>query len=79
MPDGRPFKDATDFKRLLIEDHDKFVEAFIEHLCTYGLRRVLTFDDQEDIKAIEAEAKKNQYGVKDIVRAVALSNLMRKR
>lgn len=79
MPDGRAFKDANDFKRLLIEDRDKFVRAFIEHLCTYGLRRVLTFDDQEDIKAIEAEAKKNRYGVKDIVRAVALSDLMRKR
>ncbi|WP_395753386.1 DUF1592 domain-containing protein [Prosthecobacter sp.] len=79
MPDGRPFKDANDFKRLLIEDHDKFVRAFIEHLCTYGLRRVLTVDDQDDLKAIAAEAKKSQGGVKDIVRAVALSNLMRKR
>jgi hypothetical protein len=79
MPDGRPFQDANEFKRLLIEDHDKFVGAFIEHLCTYGLRRVLTFDDQEGIKAIAAEAKKNQYGVKDIVRAVALSDIMRRR
>lgn len=79
MPDGRDFKDANEFKRLLIEDHDKFVAAFIEHLCTYGLRRVLSFDDQDDIKAIAAEAKKNQYGVKDVVRAVALSDIMRKR
>ena len=79
MPDGRPFKDATDFKRLLIEDRDKFVRAFIEHLCTYGLRRVLTVDDEDDIKAIAAEAKKHKSGTKDIVRAVALSNLMRKR
>ncbi|WP_198141284.1 DUF1592 domain-containing protein [Verrucomicrobium spinosum] len=79
MPDGRAFKDANDFKRLLIEDRDKFVRAFIEHLSTYGLRRVLTVDDEEDITVIAAEAKKNQYGVKDIVRAVALSDLMRKR
>ncbi len=78
-PDGRAFKDANEFKRLLIEDHDKFVHAFIEHLSTYALRRVLTFDDQEEIKAIEAEAKKGPGGVKDIARAVALSNLMRKR
>ncbi|OAI57393.1 hypothetical protein AYO49_02100, partial [Verrucomicrobiaceae bacterium SCGC AG-212-N21] len=42
MPDGRTFKEPNDFKRLLIEDRDKFVRAFIEHLCTYGLRRVLT-------------------------------------
>ena len=79
MTDGRAFKDATEFKRLLLEDRDKFARAFIEHLCTYGLRRVLSFDDQDDLKAIEAEAKKNGYRVKDIVRAVALSELMKKR
>jgi hypothetical protein len=79
MPDGRAFKDANEFKRLLIEDRGKFVHAFIEHLCTYGLRRVLTVDDDDDINAIAAEANKNHYGVKDIVCAVALSNLMRKR
>ena len=79
MPDGRAFKDATEFKQLLLEDRDKVARAFIEHLCTYGLRRVLSIDDQDDLKMIEEEAKKNQYRVKDIVRAVALSELMRKR
>lgn len=79
LPDGRTFKDSVEFKRLLIEDHDKFARAFIEHLCTYALRRVLTVDDADDIKLIEAEAKKGQRGVKDIVRAVAVSDLIRKR
>jgi hypothetical protein len=36
-------------------------------------------DDQDDLKLIEEEAKKNDYRVMDIVRAVALSDLMRKR
>ena len=79
MPDGRAFKDATEFKQRLLEDRDKVARAFIEHLSTYGLRRALAFDDEEDLKAIEAEAKKNGYRVKDIVRAVATSELMRKR
>ena len=79
MPDGRAFKDATEFKQRLLEDRDKVARAFIEHLCTYGLRRVLTFDDQEDLKAIEAEARKNGYRVKDVARAVAMSELIRKR
>jgi len=79
LPDGREFKDASEFKLLLIEDQEKFVRAFIQHLCTYGLRRVLTVDDEDDITAIKAEAKKNNYRVKDIVRAVAMSDLMRKR
>jgi len=79
MPDGRAFKDATEFKRLLLEDRDKVARAFIEHLCTYALRRVLTVDDQDDIQSIVDEAKKNRYGLQDIVRAAALSELMRKR
>jgi len=79
LPDGREFADANEFKRLLLEDRDRFARAFIEHLSTYGLRRVLTYDDQDDIQAIAAEAKEKGYGVKDIVRAVAASELMRKR
>jgi len=79
MPDGRAFTGSVDFKRLLLEDRDKVARAFIEHLCTYALRRVLTVDDRDDLNSIQEEAKKNQYGVKDIVRAVALSDLIRKR
>ena len=79
MPDGRAFTDSDQFKRLLLEDRDKVAQAFIEHLCTYALRRVLTVDDRDDIKVIVEEAKKNDYRVKDIVRAVALSELLRKR
>jgi hypothetical protein len=79
MPDGRAFKDATEFKQRLLEDRDKLARAFIEHLSTYALRRAIAFDDQEDITAIATEAKKSNYRIKDIVRAVAMSELMRKR
>lgn len=79
LPDGRPFRDSVEFKRLLLEDRAQVARAFIEHLCTYALRRVLTVDDTEDLNAIEAEAKKNNYRVQDIIRAVALSDLLRKR
>lgn len=79
LPDGRAFKDAVEFKRLLLDDRDLVARAFIEHLSTYALRRVLTFDDEDDIHAIAAEAKKSDYRVRDIVRAVALSDLMKKR
>lgn len=79
MPDGRPFADAREFKQRLQEDRDKIARAFIEHLCTYGLRRVLTVDDADDVQAIVKTAKQGNYQVRDIVRAVAMSNLMRKR
>ncbi|MEZ5939793.1 MAG: DUF1592 domain-containing protein [Planctomycetaceae bacterium] len=79
LPDGRKFRDAEEFKQLLLEDHDEFLQAFVEQLCTYALRRVLTVDDREDIKAIVEEAKQKDYRLKDVVRSVALSDLIKKR
>ncbi|MBT4844477.1 MAG: DUF1585 domain-containing protein, partial [Planctomycetaceae bacterium] len=79
LPDGRQFTNSDQFKQLLRDDRDKFATAFIEHLCTYGLRRVLTVDDQNDILTIVEEAKKHNYGLRDTIRAVALSDLMKKR
>ncbi len=79
LPDGREFVDVEQFKQLLLSDREKFLRAFVEHLCTYGLRRVLTVDDREGIQAIVNDAKQKSYQLKDIVRAVALSDLMKKR
>ena len=79
MPDGRKFADAEQFKQRLLEDRDQFLQAFVEHLCTYALRRVLTVDDRDDVQAIVNEAKQKQHQLIDIVRSVALSDLMKKR
>jgi hypothetical protein len=79
LPDGRAFADPVHFKRLLLENREQVARAFIEHLCTYALRRVLTVDDRDDVAAILAEARQHDFRVGDIVRAVALSDLMKKR
>ena len=79
MPDGRKFADSAQFKQLLLEDRDQIARAFIEHLCTYALRRVLTVDDRDDIQSILEQSKRGQYRVMDIVKAVATSELFRKR
>ena len=79
LPDGRAFADAEEFKALLLADRDLFLRSFVEHLCTYALRRVLTVDDREDIDEIVAEAKRKGYRLKDVVRAVATSNIVRRR
>ena len=40
---------------------------------------MLTVDDKEDVSKILSEAKKKNYQIKDIVRAVAIADLLRKR
>jgi len=79
MPDGRKFTNSVQFKQLLLADRDKIARAFIEHLCTYALRRVLTVDDRDDIQSIVEKAKQGQYRVQNIVRAVSTSELLQKR
>jgi len=79
LADGRTFTDAVEFRSLILDNRDKFAKAFIEHLSTYALRRVLTFDDQEDVLAILAEAKKHNYGLRNTIREVALSDLLKKK
>ena len=79
MPDGRKFADADEFKQLLLADRDRFLQAFVEQLCTYSLRRVLTVDDRKEIRTIVNEAKQKNYRLKEIVRAVAMSDLLKKR
>jgi mono/diheme cytochrome c family protein len=77
MPGGGRFQDANEFKQLILKDAATFQRAFVEHLCTYALRRTLSYDDQADIDQIVKQTQSS--GLKDIVRAVATSELMRKR
>ena len=79
LTDGRTFNGSGEFKELLLDDRDRFARAFIEHLCTYALRRVLTVDDKEDVSVVLREAKKKNYQIKDMIRAVAVSTLLRRR
>jgi hypothetical protein len=78
LPDGRAFKDSVQFKRRILEEREQFLRAFVEHLCTYALRRVLTVDDRDAVSAIVAEAR-TMSGLRDVVRLVAISELIQKR
>jgi hypothetical protein len=79
LPDGRKFKNAKEFKQLLLADLDTFNETFIEKLAIYGLRRTMTFDDRDDLEAIAKVGRDKDYRVRDIVTAFVLSDLFQKR
>jgi len=79
LPDGRAFKNAEEFKKLMLDDIDAFSHTFIKKLATFGTRRAMTFEDHADIEAIAKKAKAADYKVRDIVEAFVLSDLFRKR
>jgi hypothetical protein len=79
LPDGRKFNGPKEFKSLLVEDQDQFAEAFIEQLATYALRRVMTIDDAEQIRAIANASKADDYRLRTVIENFVLSDLFRKR
>ena len=79
LPDGREYLNVDEFKKLLVADLDAFNHTFIEKLAIYGLRRSMSFDDRDDLKAIAAASKAMDYRVKDIVTALVTSELFQKR
>jgi hypothetical protein len=79
LPDGRKFQTARQFQQLLLEDQDRFAEAFIEQLATYGLRRVMTIDDARHIRAIAEASKKQNYQLRSVIENLVSSELFQKR
>lgn len=79
LPDGREYKDAEEFKKLLLHDLDAFNHTFIEKLATYGLRRTVTFTDRDELKKIAAASKAKDYRLRDLVEAFVTSDLFQTR
>lgn len=79
MTDGRAYKDAEEFKRLLVQDLDRFGEAFVEQLATFALRRVMTVDDAAALKTIAQNCKKDDYRLKTVIEQFVVSGLFQKR
>ncbi|WP_419192954.1 DUF1592 domain-containing protein [Kolteria novifilia] len=79
LPDGRAFDGPDQFKRLLRDDLDLFGEAFVETLATYALRRAMTVDDREQIRAIAAQCENDDYRLKAVIENLVTSDLFRTR
>lgn len=79
LSDGRVYETPAEFKALLLADLDAFNFTFIEKLATYGLRRSMSFDDRDQLKAIAAASKSKDYRVQDLVEAFICSDLFQKR
>jgi hypothetical protein len=79
LPDGRAYRDADEFKRLLLADMDAFTKTFIRKLGTYALRRSLSFEDEERLAAIAAKSREAGYGVRSIVETLITSDLFQTR
>jgi hypothetical protein len=77
LPDGRPFQDITEFKRLLQTEEITVARNLAKQLVTYATGAPVRFSDRAAIEKILERAKPAEYGVRSLVHAVVESDLFR--
>jgi hypothetical protein len=77
LPDGRPFQDVRELKRLLVQDERQIARNLARQLTVFATGAPVRFSDREEIEAILDATKGGRYGVRSIVHAIIQSDLFR--
>jgi hypothetical protein len=73
LPSGDEFQNPSEFRDLMIKRSDDFNKCLAEKLLTYSLGRELDFGDREVVEHMLAKLGAEDGGLKDLVKAVVLS------
>ena len=79
LSDGRRFADSIAFKKLLLDDLDKFAAGFTEKVATFAMRRVMTFSDRAELQSIATQSKAQGYTLATVIETFVTSDLFQRR
>ena len=77
LPDGRPFRDVRELKKLLVEDEAALARNLVRQLTVFATGAPVRFSDRGEVEKVLAAAKGSKYGVRSLVHAVVQSELFR--
>ncbi len=77
LPDGRPFKDVREFKKLLMQDELPIARNLVRQLTIFATGAPVRFFDRDEIEKILDKTKAKRYGVRSIVHAIVQSEILR--
>ncbi len=75
LPDGRPFTDIRDFKRLAREDDAMLARNLVRQLLVYSTGSPVRFADRPALETILARAAPQHYGLRTLIHEVIQSPL----
>lgn len=75
LPDGRPFNDVREFKRLILDDETQIARNLVRHLTVFATAAPVRFSDRPQIEQILQSTKASRYGVRGLVHAIVQSDL----
>jgi hypothetical protein len=76
-PDGKPFADVRQLRRILAERPDQLARGVTRHLLTYATGEPATPTDQPTIETIVKSAAAGDYGLRSLVHGVIQSETFR--
>jgi hypothetical protein len=75
LPDGRPFQDIRDFKRLLLDDERAIARNLVNQLAIFATGAPIGFKDREQVEALLDRAASSHYGVRTLIHELVRSEL----
>ncbi|MEZ6123361.1 MAG: DUF1592 domain-containing protein [Planctomycetaceae bacterium] len=79
LPDGRRFSNVGEFRALLLDQYDQFLNALTRRLLMYGTGRPLTVHDRPEVDRIVQECSSGDHGFRQLILSVVASNAFRSR
>ncbi len=76
--DGSAFANVKELKQVLLAHEDSLAKELIQSMLTYALGRTIEFSDADDVEALLAKLKTDNYRVRSMIREIALSPQFRK-
>lgn len=77
LPDGRPFRDVRELKKLLVQDERMIARNLVRQLTVFATGAPVRFSDRDEVEKILDATKAGRYGVRSMVRAIVQSELFR--
>jgi hypothetical protein len=77
MYDGTPVNGPADIRAFLLRYQDQYVRNVGQNLLTYALGRGVEYDDMPTVRGIVRTAAKDDYRLKSMIEAVAMSAVFR--
>jgi hypothetical protein len=75
LPDGRTFRDITEFKRLILSDEESIARNLAKQLMAFATGAPVRFSDRAELEQILQRASARQYGVRTLVEEIVRSEL----
>ncbi|MEO7600345.1 MAG: DUF1592 domain-containing protein [Opitutus sp.] len=75
LSDGRAYRDAKEFKRLIVEDEATIARNLARQLVVFATGAPVRFSEREQLEEILHRARNREYGVRTLVEEIVQSDL----